>query len=400
MRSQRSGGAFLLAVLLAFTLLACSETPAWNGTIEMQEGVEVLSNPGVPLLQSSRSVASELWSVKGSDWVDPTRVHVHQDVVTVVDPPANQVHRVSILGEEEASLGAPGEGPGEFLRLLDAIPDGERLAVLDGGRSSVQYLDPDGDYLFSIHLDGQPWGGFLTGDGKLLVKGEFLSDPAQESFGDWVFVAEDHPPVAFTSLPLDPLPEEEGVRCSDLSPWADRVARMRFTVPQIELFDATGNIRREIRIDLPIEVVSEPERKAALSQLEESLVGRGLPPPFIQQDLVVMEERWRVKCRFGPLRSDASGRYAAFLEENPDEFGSGPATLHVLSGDGVYLARVPFPDPWRDFTVENGILYALVRDPDTDIITLRAYRLDLPTSVMADAAEMVQAARQRLVPEG
>jgi len=400
MRSQRPGKAYLLAILLPFSCLACSETPAWTGAIEMREGVEVLSNPGVPLLDPSRGVVWELWSMKGADWMDPTRVHVHQDVVTVVDPPANQIHRVSLSGEEEASLGAPGGGPGEFLRLLDAIPDGERLAVLDGGRSSVQYLDPNGAYLSSLHLEGQPWGGFLTSGGTLLVKGEFLSDPDQESFGDWVSVQEGRGPTAFTSVPLDPLPEEQGVRCSDLSPWADGAARMRFTTPQIQVFGPSGRIRREIRVDLPVEVVSEAEREAALSRLEESLVGRGLPPPFIQQNLAVMEERWRVKCRFGPLRFDPSGRYAAFLEENPDPFGSGPATLHVLSSDGVYLARVSFPDPWRDFTVDDGIIYALVRDFDTDIITLRAYRLDLPSSVLANASEMVEAARQRLVSEG
>jgi len=47
--------------------------------------------------------------------------------------------------------------------------------------------------------------------------------------------------------------------------------------------------------------------------------------------------------------------------------GSGPATLHLLSEDGVYLARVAFHVAWRDFTLEDGVVYALTRNPDTDL---------------------------------
>ena len=70
------------------------------------------------------------------------------------------------------------------------------------------------------------------------------------------------------------------------------------------------------------------------------------------------------EVRVGPLRFDPSGRFAAFLEQNPDEFGSGSATLHFLSQDGVYLAKVAFPTAWRDFTMDDGVVYALTRNPD------------------------------------
>jgi len=284
--------------------------------------------------------------------------------------------------------------------LLDALPDGEMLRVLDAGKSSIDYLGFDGSYHTSMHVQGQPWDGFLLDTGELLLKGEFLSDPAAESFGDWVRVAEGREPRAFTSIGVEPLPEEEGARCSDLSYWAGGAAQMRFTTPQIQIFDTGGGLRRELRIDMPIEVVSESERESALSDLERSLVGRGLPPPFVEQNLVVMRERWRVKCRFGPLRFDRSRGFAAFLEQNPSEFGSGNARLHLLSGDGVYMAEVAFPEPWRDFTVDDGVVYALARHPVTDVITLRAYRLDLPGSFLDDASVVLEDARRRSVAGG
>ena len=159
------------------------------------------------------------------------------------------------------------------------------------------------------------------------------------------------------------------------------------------MFDGAGGLLLESRIDLPVEAVSETERDLALSDLRRRLAG--YPPEYQQQNVIVMEERWRVKCRFGPLRFDPSGQLAAFLEQNPDEFGSGNATLHFLSQDGVYLAKTVFPAAWRDFTLDNEVVYALTRDPTTDLITLRAYRVDFPNALYADAAEVLEAARQR-----
>lgn len=384
----------ILPTLLVF-LGACSGDPSWTGSVEIREGVEVLSNPAHPLLADVPDLVTELWEVQGPEWMDPTRVHARSGLVFVVDPPANRVHRVTTSGEIRSSLGRPGGGPGEFLRLLDAIPEEDRILVLDGGKGSVQYLDPEGNYASSLHLEGQPWAGFLMKDGTLLLKGEFLSDPRAESFGDWVTVDGAGKPTAFTAHRLEPLPEEEGARCSDLSPWAGGAARLRFTTPRIQVFDPAGTLRKETRIALPVERVTDSERADALSELERRLVERGLPPPFIEQNLIVMEERWRVKCRFGPLRFDPAGRIAAFLEQNPDDFGSGNATLHFLSEDGVYLARAAFPRAWRDFTIEDGVIYALTREPLTDVITLGAFRLELPEAALRGAERALEEARGR-----
>lgn len=378
---------------LLLLLGACSDTPGWTGSVEVREGIEVVSNPAEPLLPDATGVVTELWEVQGPDWMDPTRVHARSGLVLVVDPPANRIHRVSASGDLRPSLGRPGGGPGEFLRLLDAIPGEDRILVLDGGKGSVQYLDPEGAYVSSLHLEGQPWAGFLLEEGTLLLKGEFLSDPRAESFGDWVTVDGAGKPTAFTSHALEPLPEEEGVRCSDLSPWAEGAARLRYTTPQIQVFDPVGGLRLESRIALPVDAVTDAERADALSELERRLVERGLPPPFVQQNLIVMEERWRVKCRFGPLRFDPVGGVAAFLEQNPDDFGSGNASLHFVSEDGVYLARAAFPTAWRDFTIEDGVIYALTREPLTDVITLEAFRVDFPERLLRDAARALEEAR-------
>jgi hypothetical protein len=383
-----------LALITICSFGACSEAPQWPGSVEQRDGIEVIHNPADPLLPESEALVSELWTVHEPGWVDPSRVHARSGTVIVVDPPANQIHIVSGSGRAQRSIGRPGGGPGEFLRLLDAFFDGDRIVVLDAGKGSVEYLDLEGNHLASLHIDGQPWGGFPLGDGTLLVKGEFLSDPTEETYGDWVRIKEGEDPSAFSALALEPLPEEQGVRCSDLSQWAGGAARLRFTTPRIQVFDPAGDLILESRIDLPVEEVSDAERAAALSDLERRLTGRGLPPTFIQQNLIVQEERWSVKCRFGPLRYDSSGRLAAFLEQNPDEFGSGNATLHALTPDGIYLARSAFPTAWRDFTLDDGVIYALTRNPATDVVSLTAFQLDLPASGLEDATRVLDGARR------
>lgn len=382
----------LAALALGF-LAACSDAPRWTGTVETANGVDVVSNPAEPLSGGAVGPATELWTYQGPEWLDPTRVHAGPASIEVVDPQANRVHAVSPSGEPEASIGRTGGGPGEFLHLLDAFRLGDTLVVVDGGKGSAERLDPAGRYLSSQPLPGQPWGGLPLADGTVLFEGEFLSDPREQSYGDWVTI-KGGAPRAFPLPPLEPLPEEQGVVCSDLSAWGTGAARLRFTTPRIEFFDASGAPVREARIDLPVEEVSEAERDSALAALRRTLAARGVPDPFIQQSLVVQEERWTVKCRFGPLRYDRARGYGAFLEQNPDEFGAGPATLHFLSERGVYLARVAFPTPWRDFDLYDGVAYALTRDPATDVVTLTAYRVTIPDALPDRAARALEAARR------
>lgn len=380
------------ALVVLCALLACSGPPEWTGWVEERDGVKVVLNPHRPLLDDARNRVTELWAVQGSEWMDPTRVHAASGILTVVDPGANRFYVVTTSGEMRGSVGKQGGGPGEFLRMQDAFRHGEGFVILDQGRSSLEYLDSDGRYVSSLHLEGSPWRGFPMEGGDILLVGDFREDPTEGTLGDWIRVQDDGKITPFMPPPLEPLPEEQGVECSEISPWGGGAARLRFTTPRIEVFDPAGGLVMESRVDLPIEVVSEAERNQALSELRSRLAANGGPPEFLQQYVEVMEKQWRVKCRFGPLRADPAGDLVAFLEENPDVFGSGNATLHFLSPEGVYLARAAFPTPWRDFTLEDGVVYALTRDPATDLITLRAYRVDLPEALFRDAAEALEGA--------
>jgi hypothetical protein len=70
--------------------------------------------------------------------------------------------------------------------------------------------------------------------------------------------------------------------------------------------------------------------------------------------------------------------------------------LHLLTIDGVYLAKLAFDRPWADFDLADGVLFCLSRDPHTDLVTLRAHGLGVPRSLMDHARSLTaEATRQR-----
>ncbi len=50
----------------------------------------------------------------------------------------------------------------------------------------------------------------------------------------------------------------------------------------------------------------------------------------------------------------------------------------MFSDEGRYLARVEAAESWEDFDIKAGVVYAIVTDPDTDLRSAAAYRLNLP----------------------
>jgi len=258
---------------------------------------------------------------------------------------------------------------------------------LDGGKTSIEFLDFEGAYLSSIHLDRMIFGGFRIGDGEFLVSGLLGSS------GGHVKIAEGLEPVSLDLPELVALPEEEDVQCASLFSWDRGVARLRMTTPEIEVFDLQGDLARKVHVNLPVEPVSEAEREEALARVRDLLAGSGLPLEVQRSQVAAMEERFKIKCKFQHPDVDSSQSLLAFMEQNPEDFGSGNTVLHFLTQDGVYLAKVEVPSTWRDFSIEEGVVYALAPDPVSGLVSLKAYRVDLPRGSFREASEVLGAAR-------
>ncbi len=110
----------------------------------------------------------------------------------------------------------------------------------------------------------------------------------------------------------------------------------------------------------------------------------------LQQQVNQIRARPREKLRFRKIRFDDGAGLAGIWEQNPEDYGSGNASFHLLTIDGAYLAALEFDRPWADFALAGGVLYVLLRDPDTDLVTLMAYHLDIPPGLLERARALAR----------
>ncbi len=72
------------------------------------------------------------------------------------------------------------------------------------------------------------------------------------------------------------------------------------------------------------------------------------------------------------------------------------ASFHLLTIDGIYLATWEVDVQWADFALAGGALYVLLRNPETDLVTLMAYHLDIPPALLDRARELARQVTREL----
>jgi len=376
-----------ISLLAAVVLLGCAEDREdWGGRVVEVEGVLRVENPSNPLADPETISADMLWSstgpAEGDIWEAPNWVHADDGFVYVVDRLASKIHRFSLDGERSAALGEPGEGPGQYRRIIDAVPTGAGLFVVDGGNGRVEVLDSTGEILASSLLGQIVFSVVALGEGAIAVSGML----GRERQWQRIDAAGNRDQLNFPEF-LDPDASEETP--SRASTWRGRPVRLRFTSPQIQFFSAAGELEKVIDVPLPPEEATDEEIEALVSEMASVLSNDGLPSGVIQQQADQIRSRPRAKYRFRDIRFDASSGLVAIWEQNPEDFGSGSASLHLLSIDGIYLAVLDFGRAWSAFDLKNGVVYALSRDPDTDLVTLEAFSISVPKDLLEQAGELV-----------
>jgi len=367
-------------LLGAMVLLGCSEGPeAWGGQILEVDGVLRVQNPSAPLVGPGEISASLLWSstgpVEGDYWEAPNWVHADDDGVFVVDRQASKIHRLTLDGQTRVALGEPGAGPGQYRRIVDAVPTRAGLFVVDGGNGRVEVLSADGEILASSLLGQIVFTVVPLGDDAIAVSGMLGRDPrwqridAAGNLGDLEFPDFVDPDTTETTP-------------SRASAWGQRPVRLRFASPQIQVFSAAGTLEKVIDVPLTVEEATDEEIEALVAEVTSTLAEDGLPSGVIQQQADQVRSRPRAKFRFRDVRFDAGSGLAAIWEQNPEDFGSGSASIHLLSPDGIYLGVLEFDRAWSAFDLRNGVLYALSRDLTTDLVTLQAFSVSIPSRVL------------------
>ena len=147
-----------VSFVVSTALVGCGPSESeWAGTITETDGIPLVRNPVEPLLAPEGVTTEPLWTTEGPSgedyWEAPNRLSVGEGEVYLVDQVASKVHRVTKNGELLPAFGEPGEGPGQYRRIVDAIPLADGLAVGDAGNGRMEILDSIGAVKRSIPLE-------------------------------------------------------------------------------------------------------------------------------------------------------------------------------------------------------------------------------------------------------
>ena len=380
---------FKLDLVLAFVLLAaCSAGEGeWGGRVVEREGVVRVENPDRPLAAPGEVTAELAWVQTGPEagdiWEVPRKIHVFRESIFLVDRQASQIHRLTLSGDLKPSFGSPGGGPGQYGFITDAIPTQAGLFVVDMGNARVEVLSNEGNLLASHPLSQIVYTASSLGPEAVALFGITESEPGWTRFE----VDGERNPFDFPDFPHPPGAEGPITRGSA---WGDRLVRLRHTSPQVRIYSRDGRLVRVIDLPLPPEDATDEEVEGIVQEVSSFLADDGVPAGVIQQQVDAIRARPREKLKFRKVEFDDGSGLAAIWEQNPEDFGSGNATLHLLTIDGIYLASLEFDRPWGDFDLYGGVLYSLSRDPDTDLATLLAHKLDVPEELMSRARTFFQ----------
>jgi hypothetical protein len=361
-------------------LMACAEDDAgWQGVVSGTPGYRQVVNPSDPLGGSESNLLHLEWSTSGASnaddlWAEPRQISVGQGTVFVTDPQLSRVHRVSLSGKLLPGVGRSGRGPGEFEEPWLALASEEALWVLDPAGGKVERVSDTGESLGAIQTEGvvfeaRPWSD------SLLIQRWTDAAPV------WWVVG----PSGFDrtlELPgLDPLEADEDSPCSRVSTGEGVIYLLRCRALEWYRIDPDG--RPELVVSAPVTapVVTDEQLDGLLNAAREVMGELGFPADQVEVELDRIRDQPGVQRAFRELAVDHKSGIVTVWEQTPDEFGSGPARIHLFSESGVYLATQEVSESWVDVAVDQGMLFALVVDEATDLRSLKAYRLEIPSSV-------------------
>lgn len=380
----------LMAGVLATPWTGCSVDsgePRWRGTVQHDGAAVDVRNPAAPVFPADAASAEALWTTPGPsdaavarDWSQPVQVALGAGEVYVLDPMAHRVHVLSRAGRPLRQVGREGKGPGELQAPFGVAFVGGLLAVGDAGR--VDLFSPAGEPAGSFPLGTIAFSlaGLQSGDVLVTTaRGEQKRYPIRGS----------DPPVAMPGFPKKD--KEAEFACSRLSGAGTRILRLDCARPVFQVISREGEILRTVRIPREPVQASSAEMAQYRRSLFTEAAQTDVPPAAVKSLVDHLVKGANPKRTMRGIQYDAVARLYAVWEQQPKEFGNGPARLHLFGEEGAFLATIPFAESWVDFAIDGLAVYALAEEDDTGLVRLAAYRLNLAPQVGRLAAAPLEA---------
>jgi hypothetical protein len=360
------------SILILFSILiifaSCGkQKEEWKGTIEVEDGVTVVKNPGEPIYPENIFNLEEDLTIAGEEgkeeqmFMNIVSIDVSEDgTIYLLDGKAANIKVFDSSGRFLKTIGKRGQGPGEFGRPESfSITPREEIAVNDSGRRSIQFLDMDGNFLRQI-LVNQP---FFTGP-KFISNGDMIASYA--IFGEDFKVVLDkldselEPLFTFATIPMLKPPKVHiflyqfvyDLRWDVTS--KDEIIWGALTTPEYELYihNQDGKLIRKITKEYdPVEITNTEYEK-----MMKEWFGR-----------IPTSDRWEfiIPKNYPPFHTfilDDEGRI--FVKKFEEVEQSKRIYAEVFDPQGRYITDIIFPINMLPGLFKEGKLYTIEEDEE------------------------------------
>jgi hypothetical protein len=380
---------FCITAFLLF-LWACGKKTQSTASAEIINGIEFVHNTKTPLHPKKSLILEEDLSIEGEDdqgnivLFRPSRFIVdHEENLYITDSQDQVIKVFDPNGCFKQTIGAKGEGPGEFMSVGDQsfLPDG-RLLVMDSRARRTSLFDPSGQFIesykwlsrlsrlfFATNTSYVVSEYIYEGDNplegrRLCIKEYDFEGKEIRSFGEfkereWKIHRERN--IAFgLSIPHSPqsifaVDHKRQILYHCLND--DYV---------IDVYDKTGNIFRRIdRPYVPLPFASEDaeefrSRYERSRNQEMKKLAMSMPMPSVK---TVTE--W--------MRVDELGNLWVGLHEEIKEGNRTLKAYDIFNPDGYYEAKIWLDE--RPYLFAKGKMYRMETDEETGFRILKRYRV-------------------------
>ena len=363
---------------------------------------------GVPVKVATSAAwgADEAWSLEevvtvgapDVDFVDVVGIDADEaGRIYVADRGAQHVRVLDAGGSPLATIGAPGEGPGEFGSNVGGVfLLGGEVVVPDVSNQRISRFDPDGRFLGSRRV---------SADGGVPIRWDVAAGRLVAQRRSVVPGDRTPPPDVVVSLPLEgervdtlaTLPEGVAVQITggiprirqfEPEPMWDTTAEGRFVTAMSDAWHfetraPDGALEWVATRAIEAAPASGADRRAVEESLRRMYERRGVPPSISGEVIRRMEFADRLPAlaslRFGP-------RDTLWVQHlvPPAEWGDervrifpaqmGSRTWSVFGPEGDYLGEVTFPVEFEPLHASGDLWYGITRD-QLDVQSVGVFRV-------------------------
>lgn len=354
----------ILLLLIVWVFSACGEKAPdteYPVSIQMIEGVKVVSNPDYPRDGTKRYLMEEELSIGEADGDEAYMLNRPQDVqvseddtIYILDWSDVCIKVFDPKGKYLRTIGRKGQGPGEFEFLTYmALSSDKRIFVMDSVNRRIVVFDIKGEYLSGSRLEGMLRHIKTDGQNRFYFEKRIQEESAEE-----LPITEDFQELDVTVQIFRV--EADGEEMFHLGDFIGEKDRLKRTGPEgvisvgskynvVWEVDRKGLLYIGLNDEYKINVLDQEGNKILTFEREYK------PVTLVRQ----LDELVRkfVMPAFDPRLAwefdDEGNLWISFFSENEDE-----VVYDVFSPEGIYIKQVILPHMIREF--KNGKVYSIV----------------------------------------